>query len=264
MSAIRSSLVFAWMVISIIPLGMGLIIGSLFLSSSRVWFWFAVPWLRGVVVAARWIGGVDYRVTGMHNLPTAHSGQRVILVSKHQSTWETFFFPSMMPQPLAYVFKKELLRIPLFGWSLGRLEMVHIDRSKRKQAWNKVAELGRELMDRGKWIIMFPEGTRSERGKKGSYQTGASRLAVATGAVMVPIAVSSARCWPRRSFWFIPGRIDVSIGPPIEPGERSADELMRTVESWIETEMRVIDPDAYSPDDPLHGSLHKTHDPAGD
>ncbi len=246
MNALRSSLVFIWMVLSIIPMGLGLLLTSAFLPSAKLWQWFATPWLRGVIGAARWIGGVDYRVEGYENLPSPDDMQRVILVSKHQSTWETFFFPSMMPHLLAYVFKKELLRIPVFGWCMARLEMVHIDRSKRAEAWNKVAQLGQVLMDRGKWIIMFPEGTRSERGSQGVYKSGATRLAVATQAVLIPIAVSSGKCWPRRSFWFIPGMINVSIGRPIPPGDRSPEELMDDVERWIEAEMRRIDPDAYA------------------
>lgn len=245
MNALRSTLVFSWMVISIIPCGLGLLLSSLFLPSSKLWRWFATPWLRGVIGAARWVGGVDYRVTGYENLPKPDDMQRVILVSKHQSTWETFFYPSMMPHLLAYVFKKELLQIPVFGWCMARLEMVHIDRSKRAEAWNKVAQLGQKLMDRGKWIIMFPEGTRSERGGQGVYKTGASRLSIDTGAVMIPIAVSSAQCWPRRSFWFIPGKIDVSIGEPINPEGHSAESLMKEAETWIEGEMRRLDPLAY-------------------
>ena len=81
--------------------------------------------------------------------------RRIVLCSKHQSTWETFFFASMTPHPLAYVFKKELLQIPFFGWSMGRLRMIHIDRSKRAQAWSKVADQGRVLMDQGKWMRTF-------------------------------------------------------------------------------------------------------------
>ena len=100
-------------------------------------------------------------------------------------------------------------------------------------------------MDRGKWIIMFPEGTRGERGKKGNYKAGATRLAVATGAYIVPIAVTSARCWPRRSFSLIPGTIDVSIGPPVCAEGREPGELMDEVERWIESEMHRLDPQAY-------------------
>ena len=246
MRAIRSTLVFLWFALSVIPIGLGLVICSLFINSDRLYFWFAQPWLKGAVEAARIIGGVNYRVRGAEHLPALEDNQRIILCPKHQSTWETFFFPSMMPHPLAYVFKRELLFIPVFGWALARLEMVHIDRSARGAAWAKVATLGAKLMDRGKWVIMFPEGTRSERGTNGGYKTGAARLAVATGARIIPIAVASGRCWPRRTFRFIPGEIDVSIGAPISPlPDESPQELMTRVEQWIEAEMRVIDPDAY-------------------
>jgi 1-acyl-sn-glycerol-3-phosphate acyltransferase len=151
----------------------------------------------------------------------------------------------LMPHPLAYVFKRELLYIPFFGWAIGRLDMVHIDRSQRTQAFNKVVEQGKRLLAQGVWVIMFPEGTRIPRGQAGNYKSGGTRLAVATGAPVIPIAVSSARCWPRKAFIKRPGVVDVSIGKPIPSEGRSADELMREVESWIEGEMRRLDPEAY-------------------
>ena len=129
MNAIRSLLVFGWLVLTVIPFGFALVAGSLFLNSTRLWWWFAAPFLRGVIGAARIIGGVEYRLHGEENLPGPDDMRRVILCPKHQSTWETFYFASMTSHPLAYVFKKELLRIPFFGWSIGRLEMIHIDRS---------------------------------------------------------------------------------------------------------------------------------------
>jgi 1-acyl-sn-glycerol-3-phosphate acyltransferase len=153
--------------------------------------------------------------------------------------------PVLMPHPLAYVFKRELLYIPFFGWAIGRLDMVHIDRSQRAQAFNKVVEQGKRLLAQGTWVIMFPEGTRIPRGQTGAYKSGGSRLAVATGAPVIPIAVASARCWPRKSMLKFPGVVDVSIGRPIESAGRSADELMREVEAWIEAEMRRLDPEAY-------------------
>lgn len=245
MNAIRSLLVFTYMVLTVIPMGLTLVVCSLFLRDDKLWWWFAAPWLRGVIAVARVVGGVRYRMHGADNLPGAEDRRRIILCPKHQSTWETFYFPSITSHPLAYVFKKELLRIPIFGWCMGRVGMIHIDRSQRAEAWAKVAEQGRILMDRGKWIIMFPEGTRTERGSKGSYKTGATRLAVATGAYIIPIAVTSGRCWPRRSFWFIPGEIDVSIGEPIYAEGREPGELMDEIERWIEAEMRRLDPEAY-------------------
>ncbi len=245
MNRLRSILVFSWMAVSVIPNGLALVLGSLFLRSDTLWWWFAAPYLRGIIIAARLVGGVKYRIHGEENLPAADDMRRIILCPKHQSTWETFYFPSMTSHPLAYVFKKELLRIPIFGWCMGRLDMIHIDRSQRAQAWNKVAEQGKVLMDDGKWIIMFPEGTRIERGKKGVYKAGASRLAVATDAYIIPIAVASGRCWPRRSFVLRPGIIDVSIGQPISAEGREPGELMEEIERWIEAEMRRLDPEAY-------------------
>lgn len=245
MNVIRSLLVFAWIVISVIPVGLTLVFCSLFLKDDKLWWWFAAPWLKGVIAAARIVGGVKYRMHGAEHLPGADDKRRVILCPKHQSTWETFYFPSITSHPLAYVFKKELLRIPVFGWCIGRVGMIHIDRTQKNQAWAKVAEQGRELMDRGKWIIMFPEGTRIERGGKGNYKSGATRLAVTTGAYVIPIAVTSGRCWPRRSFSLLPGVIDVSIGEPVPAQGRDPGELMDEMERWIEAEMRRLDPEAY-------------------
>ncbi len=242
---IRSALYMLWLIITIIPFGFAVMLTSVFASGKPV-YRVAVSWLTLMTVSSRWICGVKYRVQGMENLPDASSMEPVILCPKHQSTWETFALPGLMPHPLAYVFKKELLKIPFFGWSMAQMDMVHIDRSKRADAWNKVAEQGQALMDKGTWIIMFPEGTRGVRGGKGNYKSGASRLAIATGASLVPIAVTSGRCWPRRSFRLRPGIIDVSIASPIPSAGREQNELMKEVETWIEAEMRRLDPEAYA------------------
>jgi 1-acyl-sn-glycerol-3-phosphate acyltransferase len=90
--------------------------------------------------------------------------------------------PTLMPHPLAYVFKKELLYVPFFGWAMGRLDMIHIDRSQRAKAFNRVVAQGKDLLAQGIWIIMFPEGTRIPRGQKGNYKSGGTRLAIETGA----------------------------------------------------------------------------------
>jgi len=246
MGALRSLLVFLWMAVTVIPAASLIIVFTPFSSPDFRWWHIARPWLRGAVEAARKIGGIQYVVEGEEYLPSAGDNQRIIICPKHQSTWETLFFASRMPHPLAYVFKRELLFIPFFGWAMACLNMIHIDRSARGDAWSKVALLGEQLMDAGKWVIMFPEGTRSRRGEQGVYKTGAARLAVATGASIVPIAVASARCWPRKSFTFIPGSVTVSLGPPIVSGVgESPGELMQRVEQWIEAEMRRIDPEAY-------------------
>ena len=242
---LRSTVFFLWMVVTVIPWALAVLLVSIFVRGDPV-YWMCVGWLRTAVWGARVICGVRWRVHGMDNLPTAaERTASVILLSKHQSTWETFAYPVLMPHPLAYVFKRELLWIPFFGWAMGRLDMIHIDRSKRAEAWNKVAQQGRELFAKGIWVIMFPEGTRIPRGQVGSYKSGASRLAIAAGVPIVPIAATSARCWPRKSFLLRPGVVDISIGKPIPSTGRESDELMREVERWIEAEMRRLDPEAY-------------------
>ena len=242
---IRSVIFFTWLVLSVIPCAMAIVLASIFVRGAPL-YWLAVCWLTNVIHAARLIGGVNWRVQGLENLPAADTNHPVILCPKHQSTWETFAMPMIMPQPLAYVFKRELLMIPLFGWAIARLDMVHIDRGRPQEAWEKVARQGRELLARGLWIIMFPEGTRTVRGAQGRYKFGPARLARATGAMLVPIAVTSGQCWPRRSFRLRPGVIDVSIGPPILPEGRDPEDLISEVEHWIEREMRRLTPDDYA------------------
>ena len=205
----------------------------------------ARTWLRLVIEGLRVICGVRWRVSGFEHLPLGQTSPAILLV-KHQSTFETFLLPVLMPHPLAYVFKKELLYVPFFGWAIGRLDMIHIDRSQRAQAFRKVVEQGVELLAKGVWIIMFPEGTRIARGQAGQYKSGGTRLAVATGAPVIPIAVTSAKVWPRKAFIKRPGVVDVSIGAPIPSAGRDPEELVREVETWIEAEMRRLDPEAYA------------------
>jgi 1-acyl-sn-glycerol-3-phosphate acyltransferase len=244
MSAVRSAVFILWMVVTVMPWALAVLIASLFMRGDTI-YWMCVGWLRTAMWGCRVICGVRSRIHGMDNLPPANRQSPVILLSKHQSTWETFTYPTIMSHPLAYVFKRELLMIPFFGWAMARMDMIHIDRSKRNEAFTRVVEQGQRILGHGGWVIMFPEGTRITRGEKGTYKTGGTRLALATGTPVVPIAVTSARCWPRKSFIVRPGVVDVSIGKPIPVEGREADELMREVEAWIEAEMRRLDPEAY-------------------
>ncbi|MDO5625431.1 MAG: lysophospholipid acyltransferase family protein [Pseudomonadota bacterium] len=243
MALIRSALHMLWMALTVIPWATAALLLSLVLGSTRL-YWFCVGWLRLAVGGAGPLLGIRNRVTGFHHLPADPHAPAVLLV-KHQSTWETFSIPTLMPRPLAYVFKRELLRIPFFGWAMARLDMVHIDRDQRAAAFAKVVQQGQRLLNKGVWVIMFPEGTRMARGEKGVYRLSGTRLAIECGAPVIPIAVTSARCWPPRAFVKRPGVVDISIGPPIPSTGRRADELMREVEQWIESEMLRLDPDAY-------------------
>lgn len=243
-AALRSLVHLCFMTLTVIPWGTAVIVVSPFVTPTRL-YWMCAAWLRLSVVSGQWMLGIRNRVSGMENLPQGVSDPAVLLV-KHQSTWETFSMPTIMPHPLAYVFKRELLYVPFFGWAMGRLDMVHIDRSKRSQAFAKVVEQGQRLLDQGTWIIMFPEGTRIPRGEVGQYKSGGTRLAIQTGAPVIPIAVTSAKCWPRKALIKYPGVVDISIGPPISSHGRNPEELMTEVQTWIEAEMRRLDPEAYS------------------
>jgi 1-acyl-sn-glycerol-3-phosphate acyltransferase len=243
MALIRSILHMLWICITVVPWAIYLLLASVFVKGNPV-YWIAAHWLSVVVWGARHILGIRTRVNGMENLPTGENSAAILLV-KHQSTFETLLMPALMPHPLAYVFKKELLYIPFFGWAMGRTDMIHIDRSQGTQAFAKVVIQGRRLLARGVWVIMFPEGTRIPRGQKGTYKTGGTRLAIETSAPVIPIAVTSAKCWPRKAFIKTPGIVDVSIGKPIPSVGREPAELMREVQAWIEAEMRRLDPDAY-------------------
>ena len=240
LAVVRSALYVVFLAVTVVPWGTFAVLYSVFVRGEKL-YWVCAGWLKLSIWGARAICGVRHRIHGWEHLPDSP----VVMLSKHQSTWETFAFPSLMPHPLCYVFKRELIYIPFFGWAMARMDLIHIDRSRRTEAWNKVAEQGRKYMAQGNWVIMFPEGTRAARGGKGTYKNGGSRLAVETGRPVLPVAVTSARCWPRKSFVLRPGVVDISFGRPIDPAGHSADSLMREVETWIEAEMRRLDPEAY-------------------
>ncbi|HCY63654.1 MAG TPA: 1-acyl-sn-glycerol-3-phosphate acyltransferase [Oxalobacteraceae bacterium] len=208
---------------------------------ARRYYWTS-RWNVFVIWAARVVCGIRYQIRGWENLPDAP----VILLSKHQSAWETIFYLAAMPRPLVFVYKKALNYIPFFGWGIALLRMIPIDRSKGRDAFGQILEQGRKRLADGQWIIMFPEGTRIAVGKRGKYKTGGTRLAVETGTLVVPIAVNSGECWPKNSFVKKPGVITVSIGKPLSPQGLNQTELMQQVENWIESEMRVISPAVYA------------------
>lgn len=204
-------------------------------------FYIATRWNVITVWLAKVICGIDYQVIGRENLPEVPS----ILLSKHQSAWETIFLIAVPPKPLSFVLKKELLYIPFFGWALALMRNIPIDRSQGVSAIRQLVRKGSQRLKNGQWVVIFPEGTRTAVGKKGKYLNGGSRLAVESGAPVVPIALNAGECWPRNSFIKKPGIITVSIGKAIDPKGRAPDELMKEVENWIESEMHRISPDIY-------------------
>ncbi len=166
MAWLRSALLLVLMAVTVVPWALAMLLWSV-VRRGEALYWPTVGWLRIAMWGARVICGVRPEVTGLAHLPRAGTREAVLLAPKHQSTWETFFFPTLMPHPLAYVFKRELLMIPFFGWAMGRLDMIHIDRSRRTEAWSKVAEQGRRLFGQGVWVIMFPRARARRAATRG-------------------------------------------------------------------------------------------------
>ena len=198
-----------------------------------------MSWTRLNMVALKVICGIDYRVEGRENLPDKPS----IVMAKHASTWETMALVNILP-PMAWVLKKELTRIPFFGWGLAALDHIAIDRNAGRNAVKQVVEQGKARLASGRWVVIFPEGTRVQPGTKGRYKLGGGFLAAASGCPVVPVAHNAGFFWPREQFIKHPGMITVRIGPAIEPSGKSAAEIVEAVERWIEGEMVELNQDA--------------------
>jgi 1-acyl-sn-glycerol-3-phosphate acyltransferase len=192
-------------------------------------------WSRLMLVGLRVVCGIRYRVVGAEHIPRTAS----IVLSKHQSAWETIAFQTIFP-PQVWVIKRELLWVPFFGWGLAMLQPIAIDRSAGSRALAQMLEQGRDRLERGFWIVIFPEGTRVSPGARQKYHAGGAWLAVKTGATVVPVAHNAGEYWGRNAFIKRAGTITVSVGEPIAAEGCTPAELIARVEHWIENEMQRI------------------------
>ena len=186
-----------------------------------------------------WLGctcRLHYTVEGADNLP---QGGSAVILSKHQSAWETIAFQSIFP-PQVWVIKRELLWLPFFGWGLAMLEPIAIDRKAGRRAREQLVEQGRRHLQAGRWVVVFPEGTRVAAGSKGRYGIGGALLASKTGRPVVPVAHNAGEFWPRRSFIKRPGTVRLVIGPAIDSRGLRAKEINRLAEHWIEDTCHAI------------------------
>ncbi len=194
-------------------------------------------WVHLNLWMLRTICHLDYQVIGRENIPD----QPVVILSKHQSMWETIAFQAIFPQVI-FVLKQELLKLPGFGWGLSQLEPIPINRDDGRRALRKVMELGEERIRAGRRVVVFPEGTRVAPGVTGKYQAGGGMIAHKAGALVLPIAHNAGSFWPKRGYLKRPGTITVMIGPPINGAEKSAKEITNEAEAWIEARMAEIEP----------------------
>ncbi len=172
---------------------------------------------------------LTHDVEGEENIPS----EPAIVLCKHQSAWETINLQHYF-SPQVWVLKRELLRLPIFGWALAMLRPIAIDRSAGRDAMSQVLEQGVSRLRSGCWVVIFPEGTRVPAGTKRRYKLGGATLAEKTGVPVVPVAHDAGLYWPRNSFIKYPGVVRLVIGPVIDTRGKSASEINREAESWIE------------------------------
>jgi 1-acyl-sn-glycerol-3-phosphate acyltransferase len=192
-------------------------------------------WAKTMVWLARLVLGIRFDVAGRENIPTAPC----IIMSKHQSAWETMALQVLFP-PHVYVIKRELLRIPFFGWALSLMSPIAIDRAAGMRSIKETLRQGRERLAQGFSVVIFPEGTRVAPGTRGKYQAGGAWLACKTGAAVVPVAHNAGELWGRNALIRHPGLVTLVIGAPIDTSRLDPEELTRRVEAWIEGEMDRI------------------------
>ena len=200
--------------------------------SQKIGYALARSWGLQIVRLAKLICGIDYNIVGLENLPSTPS----IVMAKHQSAWETVSLLAYMPRA-SWIIKRELVYVPFVGWALAALKSIAIDRKSGKAARDQILDQGREYLAAGQWVIIFPEGTRVEPGKKGRYGIGGAWLAANTGTPIVPIAHNAGEMWRRNAFIKRPGMVTMRIGPAIETKDKTSIEVIKQVEAWIENEM---------------------------
>ena len=175
---------------------------------------------------------ITYEIKGKDNIP----GKPCIVMSKHQSAFETLALQQIFI-PQVWILKKELLQIPIYGWGLASMQPIAINRDSTIKSFRQIADQGCERLQKGYWVIIFPEGTRVAPNKKKKYLPGGGMLAEKSGAQVVPVAHNAGRLWPRNSMIKKPGLITIKIGPVIESENKSAKEITDEVENWIEKEI---------------------------
>jgi 1-acyl-sn-glycerol-3-phosphate acyltransferase len=234
MNRLRASLYYFYLIITVIPYAFISIMTAPLPLHWR--YRITTGWPRLAIWGAKVICGLRWEIEGLENLPKG----KAIILAKHQSAWETLFLTCHLPREVCYVYKRELHRIPFFGWGLALLRMIPIDRAKGKEAFEQVVQIGQKRIDEGRWPLLFPEGTRIAPGKMGRFKMGGALLSTRTNTPIIPIALNAGEFWPRNSFVKRPGVITVRIGELIYPDGLTAEALNDQVYFWIESQMKSM------------------------
>ncbi|WP_257265681.1 1-acyl-sn-glycerol-3-phosphate acyltransferase [Endozoicomonas sp. ONNA2] len=189
---------------------------------------FVKTWSMAAIHLCRLICGIRWQVEGRENIPDTPC----VIISNHQSTWETFFLQTLVT-PQIQVVKQELLKIPFFGWALKQTRPIAINRKDARQALQQVRDQGKAALERGIWVLIFPEGTRTPPGEPGKFSRGGASLAKAADVDIIPIAHNAGAFWPNDSWLKRPGTIKVEIGPVIRTATLSSVQANDATRQWI-------------------------------
>lgn len=239
MTTLRSLLFLLGALVVTPPFGVAVPLGRIL--GTKVPFVLARTYTRVMLKWAEWSLGIRYEVRGWEHVPRAPA----IIMSKHQSAWETLFLETKFPNQ-CWIVKKELLWLPFVGWGLMAIRCIAIDRSSGSAAREQIVQQGAQRLKDGIWVTIFPEGTRVAPGQRGRYGIGGALLGTRTGAPILPIAHNAGELWPRYAFRKRPGVVQVVIGPLIETAGRDVLSVKNEVEDWIEAQMRVISPERHA------------------
>ncbi len=233
---LRSVLYFTTMVITAVLFGGFIYLTGRFLPTSSL-DETATRWGRANLWLMRVICNLDLEIHGKENLP--EKGPAIVM-SKHQSTWETIALRGLLHAHQSWILKQELLRIPIFGWALKFCKAIAIDRSAGRKAILKVVKDGTQRLEESRIVVVFPEGTRTAPGERRKYGLGGAILAQKTAATVIPIAHNAGVFWKRRGVKKYPGTINMIVGEAISTEGRKAADIMAEVEDWIEARQKEM------------------------
>lgn len=238
MDTIRGLCFYLVLAVTVVLLSLVALLASPFTDETWRYEKLCRPWAKFILATLRICCGVRLKVEGWENMPAADVPH--VVLAKHQSAWDPFWLGAFLPARASFLYKKSLHWIPVVGWLIWSMNMLAIDRSQGRSAFQNFMEKGPEYLKRGWWICLFPEGTRVPPGVSAPLKTGGARFAVAHGVPILPIMHNAGRCWPKNSIAKHSGTITVVIGKPIDTRGREPHELSEAIRTWFaETERRI-------------------------
>ena len=227
---------FFWLGFATLTLTLAALVLLIFYTPISVRMTLVRTWSNATLLMLRMFCGLHYSVEGLENIPD----EGFIIMSKHSSTWETIALQKLFTRPLVWVVKRELTWIPFFGWGLWVMDSIALNRGTGRKAINQLVRESKILMDEGRILMLFPEGTRVPPGQRKPFKIGGAVVSQQTGYAVLPVAHNAGEFWPRHSWIKWPGTIRVVIGRPIPPQDKTPEQIATSVGEWITAECEKI------------------------